>query len=244
MNVNLTGCFLTEAELILHRMRSFHRERVERIQKDESHVCLSDPYRLVVHFIPQEAVSGSRHFASTELKAASQSFPRFDDVSNYGWRVSRYNADGFLFTDNQNSAQQYAQFHRNGILEAVMARAAFKPSKTDVLFFREDACEDTLIKALAGYLSFSKSLKLALPFLLFPALIGCKGAKRCTDRRFNDVSEHAIDRNTVWLSEIRIETLDTDPAKHLRSTCDALWNSVGFEKSFSFDEQGNWKPRR
>jgi hypothetical protein len=244
MNSNVTNGLLTEAELILHGMRSFHRQRVEVIQKDESHVCLSDPYRLIVHFIPQEAMSESRRFTATELKAASRSVPRFDDESGYGWRVSRFNADGFLYCDTEDCTQRYAQFHRNGILEAVMARTAFTLPKTDVLFFREDACEDTLLKALAGYLSFSKALTLATPFWMFPALIGCKGAKRCTDRRFNDASEHAIDRNAVWLPEIKIETLDTDPAKHLRPTCDALWNTVGFEKSFSFDEQGNWMPRR
>ena len=240
----LTNGFLNEAEVILHRMRSFHRGRVDAIQKNESHVRLSDSYRLILHVIPQEAVLESKSFAPLDLKTASQSFPRFDDGSGYGHRIARYNADGFLYCDSQDSAQRYAQFYRNGILEGVMARAAFKVPPKEAVFYREDACEETVIKAMAGYLSFAKTLKLTPPILMFAALSGCEGVRLCTDRSFYDVSEYAIDRNLIMLPEARVESLDIDAAKHLRPLCDALWNAVGFEKSVNFDEQGGWKRRQ
>jgi hypothetical protein len=79
---------------------------------------------------------------------------------------------------------------------------------------------------------------------MFAALIGCKGAKLCIDRRFNEASEYAIDRNAIWFPETKIESFDGIPAQYLRPLCDILWNAVGFEKSFGFDENGNWKGMR
>jgi|ERR1043165_2825561 hypothetical protein len=236
--------FLTDAELVLHRMRSFHQERVRMIQLDESHVPLSDAFRLVLHLLPEEMALAPKAFSSADLKKVSQSIPRFDDTNGYGYRTARPNVDGFLLTDGGNPVQCYSQLFRNGVIEGVMARAAYQNPPGGDLIFRQDSCEDAIIKAVAGYLPFAKALTLPPPFWMFVAVLGCEGAKICIDRRFNELSEHAIDRNLAWLPETKIESFDTDPVKHLHSLCDVLWNSVGFERSFNFDEQGNRKARR
>ena len=243
-HLNLANCFLTEAEITLHRMRTFHRERIETIQKDESHVRLSDAYRLVLHLLPVDIAVAPKVFSAGDLKKASQTIPRFDDRNGYGYRTARPNVDGFLLSDGRDAVQCYAQLYRNGVLEGVMARAVYQNTKGGNLIFLQDLCEDAIIKALAGYLPFAKALALAPPFRMFVALLGCEGAKICIDRTFNDLSEHAIDRNLVWLPEIKIESFDIDPTKHLRPLCDILWNTVGFDKSFNFDEEGNRKVRR
>ena len=244
ISTNPASCFLTEAELVLHRMRRFHQERVGMIQRDESHVPLSDAFRLVLHLLPEETAFAPKTFSSADLKKASQSILRFDDRNGYGYRITRPNVDGFLLADGGKPVQCYAQLYRNGIIEGVMARAAYKNPKGGDLIFLQDSCEDAIMKAVAGYLPFAKALTLTPPFCMFVALLGCEGARVCIDRSFNDLSEHAIDRSLVWLPETKIESFDIDPTKHLRPLCDVLWNTVGFEKSFNFDEEGNRKVRR
>ena len=61
---------------------------------------------------------------------------------------------------------------------------------------------------------------------------------------FREVSGHDIDRSPVFLPDIEITTLDADPLKLLRPWCDTLWQACGTERSFNFDQQGNWRERR
>ena len=95
--------WLDPAEIILHRMRSFHRERVLAIQKDESHVRLADPSRLILHLIPEEAVHVPKTLAAADLKRASQSFRVLVDSGPYG--NERFNVDGFLLYDGKDAVR-------------------------------------------------------------------------------------------------------------------------------------------
>jgi hypothetical protein len=79
---------------------------------------------------------------------------------------------------------------------------------------------------------------------MFAALTGCEGARFWFNRSWEQFSPHAIDRAIVWLPETKIDAFDTDPLKHLRPVLDVLWNAAGMERSFSYDEQGNRKPRQ
>jgi len=236
--------WLTEAELVMHRLRSFHQERVGLIRDDKSHVRLSDPSRLIVHLLPEAVVRAPKFVPAADLKRAAQSIRLLGERNGYGYRQNRYNADGLLLYDGREAVRGYSQLHRNGIYEGVMAEAAFQHPKEQAKVFREDSCEEAIISALAGYLPFAKVLALEPPFWMLVALVGCEGARICTDRTFRDLSEHGIDRNLVWLPETKIDGFDIDPVNRLRPVCDVLWNAVGMERSFSYDEQGNRKPRQ
>jgi hypothetical protein len=232
----------TEAERILHRMRSFHRERVEAIHKDQSHVRLNDPSRLIVHVMPEEAMRASKSLSAADLKRASQSIRPLTE-RNGGYYESRFNADGFLLYNGRNAVRYYSQLYRNGVYEGVMTEAVFQhQDRAKVL--RENWCEEAILGGMGGYLPFAKTLGLEPPFWMFAALAGCEGARIYVNRSWEELSPHAIDRSIVWLPELRTDAFDADPEKQLRPMCDVLWNAVGMERSFNFDDQGNRKPRQ
>ncbi len=101
-----------------------------------------------------------------------------------------------------------------------------------------------MLGALGGYLPFAKTLALEPPFWMFAALVGCEEARIYVHRSWQELSQHAIDRSIVCLPETKIDSFDTDPASHLRPMIDVLWNAVGLEQSFNYDEHGNRKPQR
>lgn len=68
---NPVAGWLNEAELVHHRMRSLHRERVETIQKDKFHVRLSDPTRLMLHLIPEDAVRAQNSLTAPDSSWAA-----------------------------------------------------------------------------------------------------------------------------------------------------------------------------
>lgn len=234
---------MTETERLLHRLRTFHRERVQAIHKQESHVKLKDPACLIVHLLPEGLVHAPKEFSAGQLKQASQSIRPLGDRNGHSYSERRFNADGFLLYDGREDVWSYSQLYRTGVYEGVMADAVFDhQGRAKIL--RENWCEETLLAALGDYLPFTKALGLEPPFWMFAALVGCDGARVCLDRSWFDLSKHAIDRQVVWLPETRIDAFDTDPVKHLRPMIDVLWNAAGLERSFSYDEEGNRKPRR
>jgi hypothetical protein len=234
---------LSEPERVLWRLRSLHRERVEAIGKDELHVPLKDTTRLIIHLRPEDAVGAPRSFPAAQLKKASSSIRPLGERNGYSYGESRFNADGFLLYDGREAARSYSQLYRSGVYEGVMAEAAFD-HRGGVKILRENWCEEALLAALGGYLPFARALGLEPPFWMFAALAGCEGARVCINRQWEELCQHAIDRSIVWLPETKIDAFDTDPAKHLRPVMDVLWNAAGLERSFSYDEQGERKPRR
>jgi hypothetical protein len=168
-NTDLTST-LTEAERVLHRMRSLHRERVQAIHKDEGHVRLNDPTRLIVHLLPEEAVRIPKSLSAADLKRAAQSIRPLGE-RNGGYNDSRFNSDGFLLYSGRDAVRYYSQLYRNGVYEGVMAEAVFQ-HQNQAKILRENWCEEALLGAMGGYLPFAKSLGLEPPFWMFAALTG------------------------------------------------------------------------
>lgn len=241
MNYLDSSSVFSEAELVLQRMRQFHRERVETIQKDQSHIRLNDPSRLVIHLIPEEAVRAPKSLAAVELKRAAHSIRPLGE-RNGGYSEGRFNADGYLLYSGREAVRHYSQLYRSGVCEGVMAEAVFRPEK-EVKILRENWCEEAILGAMNGYLTAAKYLGLQPPIWMFAALVGCEGARIRVNREWSELSENAIDRTVVSLPESKVDSFGIDPAKHLHSMLDVLWNAAGVEKSLSYDAQGNRNPR-
>jgi hypothetical protein len=233
---------MSDSERLLLRLRTLHRDRVEAIKADKAIVPLSDPSRLVIHLIPEEAVSGTKDYSAAEVKRAAQGI-RPLGARNGGYGECRFNADGVLLYSGREVVRCYSQLYRSGIYEGVMAEAVVQP-KEQAKTLRENWCEDAMLGALVGYLSFAKTLGLQPPFWMFAAMVGCEGARICLNRSWGDFSQDAIDRSLVWLPQQRVDSFDVDGDKLLRPVFDVLWNSVGLEGSPSYDEQGNKTERR
>lgn len=228
--------WLSPEEIVLHRMKSFHRERVEAVVGNRTPLRLKDESRLVVHLIPLESVRSPRSFPAANLKKHGQQIAPLGERPSY----SRFNADGFLTYDGRDQVRAYSQLYRDGRLEAVMTDTAYPQNGGKAL--RDGICERALFEAVAGYISFCKGISIDQPLWLFTALAGCEGVR--IGNWHYGLSETAIDRPIAYLPELEIASFDIDPVTVLRPLCDALWNAVGFERSFNYDEAGNRRERR
>ncbi len=160
---------------------------------------------------------------------------------------SRFNVDGLLNYDGNESIRAYLQLFRDGRLEAAMPEASYpldRQHKNSVHCLRDSICEQAVFNTVAGYLKFCKAIGLDVPIQLFSALVGCNGVRICTDTSFRDLSDRGIDRYPVFFPEVEIGSLDDEPMKLLRPWCDTLWQACGMERSFSFDQEGRWRERR
>lgn len=238
----LTGPWLSEDEVIFHRMEAFHRQRVDAVAAGQSPIDKPEGI-LVLHVVPRVCVQDTRRFDGAKLKEHGAMFPALGGRVGY----TRFNVDGLLSYDGREQVRAYSQLFRDGRLEAAMSEVAFRVNlqqQNSPLCLRDSMCEKAVQQVVGEYLRFCKAIGLTPPFHLFSAIIGCKGVRLCTDMRFRDLSEFAIDRSPAFLPDVVIDSLDAEPVKVLRPWCDTLWQGCGVERSYSFDQAGNWHERR
>lgn len=243
--------WLSEDEVLFHRMEAFHRQRVEAIASGQSPLGKRDDGILVLHLIPRSCVQARNRFDGAKIKEHGGKVSAFGDDGRYA--ASRFNVDGLLLLDSGEAAESYSQIYRDGRMESVMSALTFQPNghaaqpgqKPANLprYLRDTICERAVFRLVKEYLSFCTGIGIQLPITMFSAVIGCKGVLFYSDwgHRF---SQGGIDRSPAFLPDIEIASLDAEPMKLLRSWCDTLLQAVGLEKSPNFDDQGNWRERR
>lgn len=244
--------FLTEEEVLFHRMQTFHQQRVEAVAKGKSPVGTTKDGVLVVHLIPQSSVASRIQLDGAKLIQAGNSLSAFGDDGRYS--ASRFNVDGLLLLDSEREPQSWSQIFRCGAIEAGSSAITFTTSEqynrstqnapTPTLrYLRDEACEKAVFQLVGSYCQLCKSLQIEPPVTIFSSLVGCEGVRFYSHRGFN-MSMRSVDRTPAFLPDIKIDHLDVDPMSHLRPWCDALFQSIGFEKSTNFDENGKWHERR
>jgi hypothetical protein len=233
-----TTGWLSRDELIFHRMVTFHRERVEAIQRGSSPLVKHQGGTLVVHLIPHRC-AGSRHqFEWARLKEHGKPIRPLGERGGY----SRFNVDGYLHYNREREITAYSQVFRDGRLEATMTDIGYQQNGAWVV--RDTICESGVFALVSAYLIFCKGIELEPPLTLFSALVGCNGFRFAINPRWVDLSEYAVDRSPAYLPEIEIPSLDVEPQPFLRLWCDTFWQAGGVEKSYSYDEEGKWHERR
>ena len=64
--------WLSREELILHRMRSFHQTRIEEMKSSESRDKQERSGKLLIHCIPEQAITSRNRYSAHELSKHSQ----------------------------------------------------------------------------------------------------------------------------------------------------------------------------
>ena len=227
--------WLSKDEIVLTRMRSFHHLRVEAIQKGVKPCCLAEGGKLIVHLIPEESI------VAPTMRPASKLQQHGRHVSPLGEHGSstRFNADGLLNFSGSKELRAYTQLYRDGRLEAAMSDASYKQDGGHYL--RDRICERALIAVVGHFLKFCKDLGTPPPVWLFTTLADVEGV-----RLFDGWgrSDYAIDRAVVNLPEIKIAEFDIEPASFLRPLLDCMWNAMGLERSWNYDEAGKRQERQ
>jgi hypothetical protein len=249
MNEPLSRPFLSEDEILFHRMESFHRTRVEEIAAGRSPLGTQDDGFLAVHLLPHSCFTSRRRFDGGSLKQHGATLSVVSEQSRYA--TSRFNVDGLLNLEGGKCPDSYSQILRDGRLEAVMTRIAFEPNRR---FLNDDEsvqkprclrytmCERAVLTLAPAYLAFCKDIGIPEPVSLYSALIGCSEVRYCHDSPW--LGEFTIDRSPAYLPDLELSATNGEPEQWLRPWCDTLAQSLGFDKSPNYDEHGKWREGR
>ena len=243
--------FLSEDEVVHHRVESFHRERVGAVAAGRSPLGKRDDGFLVVHLIPHACVLTRTRFDGGRLKEGAEQMSAFCEEGRYG--TSKFNVDGLLKVDSENSAEAYMQVFRDGRLEAVKSAITFQPNRQEAQpgaqaaklprYLRDALCEQATFRLVGSYLTFCQNVGLTPPVVMLSALVGCEGVSYYSDWGYRS-DQRGIDRSPAYLPEVEVSAFDVEPTKLLRTWCDTVAQAIGFAGSPNFDESGTWRQRR
>lgn len=234
---------LPREEVIFQRMKDFHLERVNSIAGGDVPLQQRDGGILVLHLIPESCV-----FSHTSLDGAilKEHGTRIRPLGDRGGNT-RFNVDGILNFSGYQEVRAYSQLFRDGRLESVMSDVGYPvnpQAEKSPYAIRCGLTERSVFEVVHDYLRFCSTIEFVPPVWMFSALVQCKGFRMMTDRRFRDLSEKAVDRSPAILPVLKITDFDAEPHQLLHSWCDFLWQASGVERSFNYDQEGNWHEPR
>jgi hypothetical protein len=227
------------SETLAERVRLFRTERLGRIVAGETPVLMDESGKVVLHIVPFGAFDPS---AGLDIFSLGDAVWRIEPI--YGSVASRrYNLDGLVTYGNSRTppAQSYLQLFRNGIIETV-GTSILIDDREGRPCIPSIAYEKGLLDALPIYLSILEQLGVAPPLFVMLSLLGVSGCILAINRRIDLWGErtYPIDRDTLVLPEIVIESFEVNAAAVMRPIFDSVWNAAGWPRSMNYDESGEW----
>lgn len=221
------------SEALPERIQRFRADRLCKIVAGETPVSLNAGAKIVLHLVPFEAFGRGRgiDLVLTDLQ------PELPPICASAF-THRYNIDGLLtFEDagDRSVAYSYVQLFRSGIIEAV---------DIGIIQAREKALsigyEGELLKYLKRYLLYMKQLGITTPVFIMLSFLGVRGYIISGSNNFLRRGHDPIDRDSLVIPEVLLETFDKDPAEVMRPAFDAVWNAAGRPRSMNYDKNGKW----
>ena len=229
------------------RIRDFRTERLGRIIADETPVRLPrNGARMVVHLIPADAFTTIPVINLDGADGSGLFQPLFSDL---GGAYTRWNLDGKVtyHISSDGTAPQYSQLFRNGIFEGV---------DTWLMQDREHPqlgrpCADGgdievyLAPRLANPLQVLAKIGATTPIIVLVSILGARDFILVQGQRSfyaGRGSVTRIDRDTLLLPDVTIESFDVNLPRLMRPVLDALWQAAGSSGSTNYDAEGDWKP--
>lgn len=218
------------------QVRSFRADRLGKIASNETPASLPTGPKTVLHIVPFGAfLPGSTLPTSIGTSLSEWSHP----IGRRGGS-RRLNFDGMLTSyknEDTGLAEGYIQVFRNGCIEALDARMIGKHNGE--LMIPSKSFEEEIIKAVGAYLSGLAQVGVQPPLVIMLSLLNVQGCRMLTTEIFNYPRGYPIDRNSLLVPEIVIETLNIEADKSLRQTFDAIWNACGYSASPNYNADGN-----
>ncbi len=221
---------------IAERIRDFRADRLAKIVASETPVVLNDGAKVILHMLPINALDAGNVLDLHELYKGWQNL---QPMPCSGCNRPSYNFDGLCTSSkNRNSRDfySYVQVFRNSALEAVSARLL---SNAEKKIIPSIAIEKYLMEALNSYLKYFQSVDIGPPMFIMLSLLGVRDYVMSVRSSFGD--SIPIDRDSLILPDIIVEDFDRPPDRILRPVFDAIWQACGFEGSWNYDEDGNWR---
>jgi hypothetical protein len=229
-----------QSESLPEKIRSFRQERVGKILSGETPALLKEGPKMILHVIPAIAFSTGFSLDAGSLKAERENLVPI----SLGANQIRFNLDGMISCDGypeQGGFSEYCQAFRNGIIETVDSAILAEINREyRILCVR---CEMDVIVAFDSYRKALENLEIPPPYAI--ALSFVSVLDYVLDIPLNYSKPYGLiplTSDVLMIPEVVVEDLDKPSHTILRPIFDALWNAAGFERSWSYDSEGNWKP--
>jgi len=225
------------------KVRQFRDTRLSLIRSDESPVPLSSNSYIVLHLIPYSAVlnpDNSAYDFSVIPTNRYQIKPIHSTV-----HTSRYNLEGYLnygHYDGNGRFWGYVQTFRNGIIESVDTMM-LKISCGDKNCVPSYLLEKEIMGVTRVYLDFQRKMGISPPITIFLSLLRVKNYYLAVNSKYDPYQDRKflLQRENLILPELILDSYPDDIPSSLRGLFDTLWNSFGWERSFSYDKDGQWR---
>jgi hypothetical protein len=225
-----------QSEAVPERIRRFREERLGRIVAGEAPVVLADGARIVTHVVPIRTMTMASQYDPACFVNREAIYP-----PGGGCTAMRPNLEGYVTSSgDQRGALGYAQFFRNGAVEAVSVTPVESPNGN---FLPCEGYEQEILRWSAQCFKILRSLGIDPPFSVMLSLLGMKGVDLYVGPRLHRHSA-PINRDVLALPDVLFDGSIEDVASGLRPLFDLVWQTFGYARSFNYDESGHWNPRR
>ena len=230
----LRSAFLS-SERVSEKIHAFRKERaINLLTERQQLVKLENGGRLVLHILPLSSFTG----VSTNIIAPNTELaPLFPPFGGRGCN-HRVNLEGFLTysSNSKGDSVAYCQVYRSGIVEAV---TVLTPQDNEYIL-PSVWYEQKIMEATKLYLTNLSRYDIEAPLYLALSLVGMKGYQlRVSEYLFR--SGEKLDRDLILLPEAVLDDYTPDIQKAFRPIFDMVWNAFGHERSFNYNDKGEWK---
>lgn len=224
------------------QIKNFRMNRIAEIGANNTPIRLIEGAKIIMHLVPLDSYNDQSKInlnttANNELLAP---------MYNYGFS-NQINLDGRLYYSTRTNGENwtYLQLYRNGVIEAVdvgmLESTDVNENRDDTqLYIASVGYEEELIKSLERYLKFYRENSFNVPIVLGLSLVGVKGYRMGITNGFRFDSGHPIDRDSVHLPDLLIDSYDKPASQILHPLFDLIWNACGLISSRNFNEEGEW----
>jgi len=226
------------AEGVPKRIQAFRDDRLGKIMAGSTPVPLEPKPVLVVHLLPVSSFSSEIVIDQGDLDS---NLVHLRPIGSSGWN-NRFNLDGVVTFSpprgDESRSRDYCQIFRSGRIESAYADIIRERDGTG--WIASVAYEQDIIRAIDSYLDSLKALEVPLPIVCLVSMVGVKGARMWTRSGMVWRGAVPIDRDVLVLPDVVFESYDDKALRILRPVFDAVWNACGYQRSFNYDEDGNW----
>ena len=246
MNIDELRASFDLSHSYVDRLKEFRRQRIEALSVQDSGdipILLAEGPRLVLHVIP---------FLFSDLGYMidlSVFHSRNPPPWVYQTRFSegRHNIDGFVRPLGSASSDTplggYIQLFRNGIIECVEIISSLQPSEKPLINLV--GIESLTLYYLENCMTIQKHLGVQTPLVVMLSLVGVKDHVLVpkTEGPIGYIIDHPpipLRYYTMLIPDIVFESCPEELVNGIKPVFDMLWNAAGWERSMSYDGEGNW----
>ena len=242
----LRSLFVASASL-KQRIQNIRDGRLAKIVAGETPVPIPQSPTVILHIIPVRQVNSDKRFDPRSIytytpQSFAEQYPK--------WK--RLNFDGLLFywQNGKGQTTEYFQFFRTGHIEVVNTDIVYEEGESTYIY--TEWIEKGIVQQGFQYLQLLRRLEIDPPIIFLISFWNVKNLNLVNPRTVPNGVLHVIhtggnmriDRDMLTLPEILLDSYPTEAkelAQLFQDTFDILWQTAGWKRSLSYDENGNWK---